>query len=99
MKKIISKYKNQEDSDILPEYNFKRGVRGKHYKAYRKGHTVRIHKADGQIVEQYFTLEDGTVMLEPDVREYFPDSETVNKALRFLIRLIPGKRRRVVKTK
>lgn len=99
MKKIISKYKNQEDSDILPEYNFKGGVRGKHYKAYRKGHTVRIHKADGQIVEQYFTLEDGTVMLEPDVREYFPDSETVNKALRFLIRLIPGKRRRVVKTK
>jgi len=99
MKKIISKHQKQEDSDMLPEYNFKGGIRGKHYEAYRKGHIVKIHKADGQIVEQYFTLEDGAVMLEPDVREYFPDSEAVNKALRFLIRLIPRKRRRVVKTK
>ena len=99
MKKIISKHQKQEDSDMLPEYNFKGGIRGKHYEAYRKGHTIRVHKADGQLVEQHFTLEDGAVMLEPDVREYFPDSEAVNKALRFLIRLIPRKRRRTVKTK
>jgi hypothetical protein len=30
-------------------------------------------------------------MLEPDVREYFPDSEAVNEALRGLIALIPRK--------
>jgi hypothetical protein len=47
---------------------------------------------------QYFTLEEGAVMLEPDVREYFPDSEAVNKALRSLIMLIPQKRGTVVKT-
>jgi hypothetical protein len=28
-------------------------------------------------------------MLDPDVREYFPDAETVNKALRTLISLFP----------
>lgn len=77
---------------MLPEYEFKGGIRGKHYKAYREGHTVKIHKTDGTTDVQYFKLEDGAVMLEPDVREYFPDSETVNKALRSLITLIPRKR-------
>jgi chemotaxis receptor (MCP) glutamine deamidase CheD len=33
-------------------------------------------------------LEEGTVMLQPDVREYFPDSEAVNTALRSLITLM-----------
>jgi hypothetical protein len=92
MKKKTSKHQESEDHDMLPEYDFKDGIRGKHYKAYRKGHTVKIHKTDGTTVVQYFKLEDGAVMLEPDVREYFPDSEAVNKALRALIALIPGKR-------
>jgi len=74
------------------------GVRGKHYKAYRRGHTVEIHKTDGTTAVQYFTLEDGAVMLEPDVREYFPDSEAVNNVLRSLITLIPRKREAAVKT-
>jgi hypothetical protein len=74
---------------MLPEYDFRGGVRGKHYQDYRKGHTVKIHKADGTTAVQHFTLEDGAVMLEPDVREYFPDSEAVNAALRSLIALIP----------
>lgn len=82
---------------MLPEYDFKGGIRGKHYKAYRRGHTVKIHKADGTTVVNYFTLEDGAVMLEPDVREYFPDSESVNKALRSLITLIPRKHGTVAK--
>lgn len=99
MKKANSKHQNSENSDMLPEYDFREGVRGKHYKAYRKGHTVKIHKADGTTVIQHFKLEEGAVMLEPDVREYFPDSETVNKALRSLIALIPKKRRTINKTK
>ena len=78
---------------MLNEYDFTGGVRGKHHKAYRKGHTVRVCKADRTVVEHHFTLEDGAVMLEPDVREYFSDSESVNEALRSLIKLIPKKRR------
>lgn len=82
------------DDDMLPEYDFSKmgkGVRGKFYKAYRAGHTVRIHKEDGTVEVHYYTLEDGAVLLEPDVREYFPDSEAVNEALRGLIALIPNK--------
>lgn len=87
-----SEHQDPENNDMLPEYDFRNGVRGKHYKAYREGHTVKIHKSDGTTVVHYFTLEDGAVMLEPDVREYFPDSEAVNNALRSLITLIPEKR-------
>ena len=36
------------------------------------------------------------VILEPDVREYFPDSESVNNALRSLIMLIPQKQNAAV---
>lgn len=84
--------KNNED-EMRSEYDFsgKTGVRGKYYEAYRRGHTVRIHNAIGQVTTQHFTLQDGAVMLEPDVREFFPNSESVNKALRSLISLIPDK--------
>ncbi|MEK9150072.1 MAG: hypothetical protein AAB267_08525 [Candidatus Desantisbacteria bacterium] len=92
MKKEISK--QLDNNDIHPEYDFTKmvgGVRGKYYKAYRAGHTVKIHKVDGTTLVQYFKLEDGAIMLEPGIREYFPDSETVNKALRCLIPLLPKK--------
>ncbi len=67
------------------------GVRGKYYKAYRAGHTVKIHHTNGTIEEQVFPAEEGVVILSEDVREFFPDSETVNNTLRTLISLIPEK--------
>lgn len=78
---------------MLPEYDLagKKGIRGKYYKAYQQGHTVKILKADGSVNVQYFTLQDGAVLLEPDVQKYFPDSEAVNHALRSLIALVPRK--------
>ena len=74
-----------DDNDMREEYDFSGGVRGKHYKAYRKGHTVHIHRSDGTTLVRYFTQEDGTVMLDPDIKVHFPDSESVNRALRSLI--------------
>lgn len=82
---------------MLPEYDFtgKVGTRGKYHQAYRQGHKVRITEDDGTVSIHYFTLEDGAVMLEPDVQEYFPTSESVNKTLRSLIALAPtGKQHR-----
>jgi hypothetical protein len=91
MKKARSK--KGASAEMLPEYDFegKKGVRGKYYRDYRKGHQVRAHQEDGTVTVKYFTLQEGAVMLEPDVRKYFPDSETVNTALRSLIALIPDK--------
>ena len=81
--------------ELRPEYDLsqlKGGVRGKYYKAYRKGHKVVVHKEDGKDSVRYLKLEKGAVMLEPDVRKYFPTADAVNKALRLLIELIPAKR-------
>jgi hypothetical protein len=60
------------DSDEMrAEYDFSKGVRGKHYESYRSGTNV--------------------VFLEPDVAEMFPNSASVNQALRLLVRLAKTK--------
>jgi hypothetical protein len=74
----------QEADEMREEYDFSQGVRGKHYKAYRAGHVVRVEKSDGSIEQRQFTLQDGAIMLDPDMKERFPDSESVNAALRSL---------------
>jgi hypothetical protein len=89
----MSKRKAPPEGEMLPEYDFAGGTRGKHARQYERGHTVKIHKTNGSTVVQQYKLEDGAVMLAPDVREYFSDSESVNQALRTLIKLIPQKRR------
>jgi hypothetical protein len=92
MKKPVHKA-GAGDDDMRAEYDFRGGARGKHHKAYREGHTVKIHKTDGTTVVQHFKLEEGAVVLDPDVSEYFPTSESVNTALRSLIALVPTKRK------
>ncbi len=77
--------KKNKVNEIREEYDFSAGVRGKHFEAYRKGHTVKIDKRDGKVEVHYFTQEDGAVMLDPDIKKHFPDSKSVNKALRSLI--------------
>jgi hypothetical protein len=70
------------------QYNFAKGTRTDHAERYARGHEVRIERTDGTITVQRFSLEDGAVMLEPDVRAVFKDSKTVNRALRCLIPLM-----------
>jgi hypothetical protein len=53
------------DTDMLPEYDFSGGVRGKYFGRYQKGTNL--------------------VLLEPDIAEAFPDSASVNRALRVLV--------------
>jgi hypothetical protein len=79
--------------EMLPEYDFRGGIRGKHARALEQGYTVKVHRLDGSTTVQQLNLPEGAVMLEPDVQEYFPDSESVNHALRALIELIPSRRR------
>ena len=57
---------------MLPEYDFRGGVRGKYAARFAKGMSVAV--------------------LAPDVAKYFPDSDSVNEALRVIIRV--GSRRR-----
>ena len=56
------------DPDMLEEYDFSKGIRGKYAERYAEGTNV--------------------VLIDPDVAEFFPDHETVNDALRSLVRII-----------
>ena len=73
------------------EYDFTGGERGKHYGAMKAGYTITIHNEDGTTVVKDVMPKKGAIVLEPDIRAYFPDSESVNKALRCLIPFLPKK--------
>jgi hypothetical protein len=90
----MKKTNKPQPDDILPEYNLegKKGVRGKYAKSLQKGYSVRVLNEDGTVTVQDFVPRANTVLLDPDVKAYFPDSESVNRALRSLINLIPDKK-------
>lgn len=75
---------NDRELEMRDEYDFRGAQRAEHHRAYREGHLVRVFKADGTVETKHFTLAEGAVMLDPDVRAMFPDSEAVNRALRAL---------------
>jgi hypothetical protein len=62
MKKLTKKHQ-----DMLSQYDFTGGVRGKYAKRYAGGTNL--------------------VMLSPDVAKAFPDSASVNEALRTLVKI------------
>jgi hypothetical protein len=93
MTKVVTKMVQVKDNDMRAEYDFTGGVRGKHYGAMQAGYTITVHKADGTTVVKDVMPKKGAVVLEPDIRAYFPDSESVNRALRCLIPLLPKKHR------
>jgi hypothetical protein len=89
------------EEDMLPEYDL-RGrphVRGKYYELMQQGHSVAILNEDGTETVTHYPPpppRPPLVVLEPDVEEYFPDSESVNRALRSLIALIPKRKAKKV---
>ena len=90
----MKKKNNQvKDNDMLPEYDLKgkKGVRGKYANALKQGYSIRITNDDGTVSFKQFVPRENTVVLDPDVKAYFPDSKSVNRALRSLIDLIPEK--------
>ena len=87
--------KKKQKDGMRPEYDFSKAERGKFYRPLDKGYKVHVHQGDGTVVVNHFTLAEGTVLLAPDVREYFSDSQSVNEALRSLIELmekVPAKK-------
>jgi len=83
------------DNEMRAEYDFSNAERGKFYHPLDKGYKAYIHESDGTVVVNHYTLAEGTVLLAPDVREYFSDSQSVNEALRSLIELmekVPAKK-------
>ncbi len=70
MKKI------NDDPDMLAEYDFSKGIKGKYSKRYAEGTNI--------------------VLIDPDVAEFFPDHDSINDALRSLIKIIKKRQEKVV---
>ena len=60
--------KTKQPVEMLDEYDFSKGVRGRYAKRYAEGTNI--------------------VVLAPDVAEVFGDSESVNDALRALVKIV-----------
>ena len=91
----MKRLKKKKSDEMRAEYNFSNAERGKFYRPLDKGYKVHVRQSDGTEIVNHYTLAEGTVLLAPDVREYFSDSESVNEALRSLIRLtekVPARR-------
>ncbi len=78
-----------EEDDMRPEYDFSGGVRGAAYRPLDQGYTITVHKDDGSTEVTVVAPSKDAVVLEPDVKAFFPDSESVNRALRTIITLFP----------
>ncbi len=63
--------KMKQQDEMLEEYDFSNGIRGKYTNQYNDGVNI--------------------IKLDEDVKKIFPDSKSVNNALRTLINLIPQK--------
>jgi hypothetical protein len=86
---MSEKFMNKEVNKIMRDnYDFSKGVRGKYRHFIGQERTLKIHHPDGSVTIE--TIPAG-IELDEDVRKYFPDSKSVNKALRGLIELIPEK--------
>ena len=88
MKKEVAKIVHVKENNMCAEYDFTGGVRGKHYRAMQDGYAIIIHKENGTTVTKDVMPKENVVVIEPDIRAYFPDSESVNRALRCLIPLL-----------
>ncbi len=69
-------------------YDFSNGIRGKYRHFTGQARTLKIRHPDGSVTVE---MIEPAIELDEDVRQYFPNSEAVNKALRGLIELIPDR--------
>lgn len=51
--------------------------------------SIIIQHEDGTVTTYMAAPQGNLITLDPDVQQYFPDSDAVNRTLRGLIRLVP----------
>src|SRR3989454_8829633 len=90
-KEKTSKARQQADDEMRPEYDFRGGVRGKHYQAYRRGHNGTIHKNQGSQKGEHLPPPEGAGLFEAKPRAHFPPPQAVESPLPCLFFLLPHK--------
>lgn len=84
MKKIVKRSRSV-DVDMLPEYDFSKGVRGKHHAKFQEGVSVTVYTPNKVTVQRFIKNQDRLVRLAPDVAKVFGDAKSVNDTLRRVI--------------
>jgi hypothetical protein len=88
---LETKEKERKEQEMLDEYDFSQmpgGVRGKYYKKMQGNYTIEVREEDGSLTVHHYCPPEGSVVLDADLRLYFPDSESVNQTLRALVTLL-----------
>ena len=85
MKKISKHKANGRSEEMLPHYDFSEGVKGKHFKKFREGVSIQLL---GE------TKDTKLVVLDEDMGKLFPDSKSVNNALRHIVDAMPKVKRK-----
>ena len=85
--KCMKEKTGEKVDEMRSEYDFSGGVRGKHYKKLQSGHKTIVTKPDGSVLVR----ETRLIVLAPDLQSFFPDSKSVDRALRGLVALLPEK--------
>lgn len=85
-----AKSKNNSE-EMLQEYDFSNGIRGKHYKHIQDGFTVTVYSPNKETYQLNKKDKISYIKIDNDISEYFQTSEEVNNALRALVTAFPKK--------
>jgi uncharacterized protein YaiL (DUF2058 family) len=89
--KIAKTNKSQPKGDMLPDYDFSKGEKINYAKKFSDGATITIHSSNGKAPKKKIIQKQSLVILDADVSKFFPDTKSVNSALRHLIAALPKK--------
>ena len=89
MSKNRKSQSKDEIEDMLPHYDFSKGKHMGYHKKFSKGIAITILSEDDKPIRSKFMYPKGIIVLDEDVKNIFPDSKSVNDALRHIIAAIP----------
>jgi hypothetical protein len=80
---------NNKNTEMLPEYDFSNGIRGKHYQQFKDGASVTIFNPNMESADKT-VYNYHLAKIEPDVAAVFNDDKSINDILRALINVLPS---------
>ncbi|OGU11829.1 MAG: hypothetical protein A2X61_15480 [Ignavibacteria bacterium GWB2_35_12] len=69
-----TKIKNTNDT-MLAEYDFSKGVRGKHHAKLQEGFTVTVYSPNKEVYQQNKKEKINYIKIDKDVSKYFQTSD------------------------
>ncbi|MFI5201400.1 MAG: hypothetical protein ACHQNE_03340 [Candidatus Kapaibacterium sp.] len=88
MKSTKRKKSRPDEEDVMkPHYDFSKGEKPNYAKRFRNGAIITVKGSNGS---RHKRIEaKSLVILDADVSKVFPDTQSVNAALRHLIQAVP----------